>query len=136
LFYDQDGELMPPLPELIVVAGSSIDKAYSDAGIVHAVIPAKDLLAKGYVNPFLIKLVPPQERAEIAERCKRTAEARANDPRPAPPGQPGPLLRHEPSAPSRSGQAPSAPPGRASARYDAEGLGRGTVPSGGYKVRR
>ena len=136
LFYDQDGELMPPLPELIVVAGSSIDKAYSDAGIVHAVIPAKDLLAKGYVNPFLIKLVPPQERAEIAERCKRTAEARANDPRPSPPGQPGPLLRHEPSAPSRSGQAPSAPPGRASARYDAEGLGRGTVPSGGYKVRR
>ena len=124
---------MPPLPELIIVAGSSIDKAYSDAGIVHSVTPAKDLLAKGYFNPFLLKLVTPQERAEAAERCKGAAEAQVGL-RPPLPGQPGSLSRHEHNTPPRSSQAPTARPGRASARHDAEGLGRGTVPPGGYKV--
>ena len=98
----------------------------------------KDLLAKGYVNPFLLKLVTPQERAEITERCTRAAAAQANDPRPPLPGQPGPLPRHEPNAPPKSSQAPTAPPGRASARYDAEGIGRGPDPrvlhGGGYKA--
>ncbi len=135
LFYDQDGELMPPLPQLVIVAGSPIDKAYSDAGIAHSVTPAKDLLAKGYVNQFLHKLVTPQERAEIAERCKRAAEAQANDPRPPLPDQPRPLNRHDRNAPPRSTVTPTAPPGRASARFDAAGFGHGTVPPGGFKVR-
>ena len=134
LFYDQDGELMPPLPELVIVAGSSIDKAYSDAGIVHSVTPAKDLMAKGYINPFLLKLVTPQERAEATERCKGAAEAQVKDLRPPLPGQPGPRSRHEHNTPPRPSQAPTARPGRASARHDAEGIGRGTVPPGGYKV--
>jgi hypothetical protein len=61
LFYDADGKLLPPLPEIVIVEGSSIDKAYSDAGIEHRVTSPQSLIAKGYCNPFLLKLATPAE---------------------------------------------------------------------------
>jgi hypothetical protein len=48
----------------------------------------------------------------------------------------GPLPRDDDGVPRQSTATPAAPPGRASARYDAEGIGRGTVPHGGFKVMR
>jgi hypothetical protein len=134
LFYGADGQLLPPLPEIVVVNGSPIDQAYTDAGIEHHVTSAQSLLAKGYCNPFLLKLASPAEddlvrdlKAKLAAGVKPpTPSARAAVLRPG----------NEQGAVPRSTATPAAPPGRASARYDAEGLGRGTVPPGGYRVVR
>jgi hypothetical protein len=60
--------------------------------------------------------------------------------KPPTPSAAAPVLRprHEHGAPSASTGTPTAPPGRASTRYDAEGIGRGPDPrvlhGGGAKV--
>ncbi len=131
LFYDADGKLRPPQPDVVIVDNSEIDRAYTAAGIPHRVSSAEHLIRQGYCNPFLLKLVTPQERAAITERCERAAAVRDQDPRPSLPDK-------QRNAPPRSTPAPTVPPGRASARYDAEGIGRGPDPrlqhGGGFRM--
>ncbi len=79
LFYDGDGRLLPPLPEMVIVEGSPIDKAYSDVSIEHRVATPQSLIAKGYCNSFLLKLATSAERGVVeslqAARCWREAGA-------------------------------------------------------------
>ena len=136
LFYDADGKLLPPLPEIVVVEGSPIDQAYTDAGIEHRVTSAQSLIAKGYCNPFLLKLATPAE-SDLVRHLKAKLAAGVKPPGPS---AAAPVLRprHEHGAPSAATGTPTAPPGRASMRYDAEGIGRGPDPrvlhGGGAKV--
>ena len=133
LFYGADGKLLPPLPEIVVVNGSPIDQAYTDAGIEHRVTSAQSLIAKGYCNPFLLKLASPAE-SDLVRDLKAKLAAGVKPPTPSAQA-PGRQPRDDDGAPPRSTATPAAPPGRASARYDAEGIGRGRVPPGGFKVR-
>ena len=79
-------------------------------------------IAKGYCNPFLLKLATPAEndlvrslQAKLAARVKPLGTT----PRALQPGsQP---------APTRTAATTAAPPGRASARYDAGGIGSGLI---------
>jgi hypothetical protein len=134
LFYGADGKLLPPLPEIVVVNGSPIDRAYTDAGIEHRVTSAQSLIAKGYCNPFLLKLATPAE-SDLIRDLKAKLAAGVKPPTPSAQA-PGRLPRDDDGVPRQSTATPAAPPGRASARYDAEGIGRGRVPPGGFKVMR
>ncbi len=70
LFYAEDGTLMAPLPEIVVVEGSSIHRAYQEAGIEVDTVPASQLLAQGFCNDFLLDMATPQERA-LAEAKRK-----------------------------------------------------------------
>lgn len=137
LFYGADGRLLPPLPEIVIVEGSAIDQAYSDAGLEHRVTSAQSLIAKGYCNPFLLKLATPAE-SDLVRDLKSKLAAGVKPPKPS---APAPVFRPEDArgAPPTNTGTPTVPPGRASARFDAEGLGRGPDPrvqhGGGFKVR-
>ena len=72
MFYAEDETLMAPVPEIVIVEGSSIHRAYQEAGIEVNAVPASQLLAQGYVNDFLIAMATPQER--------ELAEAKRNEP--------------------------------------------------------
>ncbi len=63
LFYAEDGTLLAPLPEIVIVEGSSIHRTYQEAGIEVDTVPASQLLAEGYVNDFLLDMATPKERA-------------------------------------------------------------------------
>ena len=76
MFYDADGKLLPPLPEIVIVEGSPIDQAYSDAGIEHGVTSAQSLIAKGYCNPFLLKLATPAESDLVRDLKAKLAAGR------------------------------------------------------------
>jgi hypothetical protein len=66
LFYAEDGTLLAPLPEIVIVHGSSIHRAYQEAGIEVDAVPAAQLLAQSYCNDFLLAMASPQDR-ELAE---------------------------------------------------------------------
>jgi hypothetical protein len=66
LFYAEDKTLLAPVPEIVIVEGSSIHRAYQEAGIEVNAVPASRLLAQGYCNDFLLDMATPQER-ELAE---------------------------------------------------------------------
>ena len=92
----------------------------------------------GYCNPFLLKLATPAESDLVRDLQAKLAAGV----KPPTPSAAAPVLRprHEHGAPSASTGTPTAPPGRASTRYDAEGIGRGLEPraqyAGGYRVTR
>jgi hypothetical protein len=67
LFYDENGTLLPPLADIVIVQGSEIDRLYIEAGIEHATTPASELLAHGYCNEFLLKLATPAESALVSD---------------------------------------------------------------------
>ena len=134
MFYDADDKLLPPLPEIVIVEGSPIDQAYTGAGFDHRITSARSLIAKGYCNPFLLKLATPAE-SDLVRDLK--AKLAAGVKLPTPTAQsPAVHPKDEKGAAPRPTATSAAPPGRASARYDAEGIGRGTVPPGGYRVMR
>ena len=81
LFYGADGKLLPPLPEIVIVDGSPIDQAYTDAGIEHRVTSAQSLIAKGYCNPFLLKLATPAE-SDLVRDLKAKLAAGVKPPTP------------------------------------------------------
>ena len=58
LFYDADGKLQPPQPDILIVEEFELDRAYTAAGIPHRVTTAQFLIRQGYCNPFLFKLAP------------------------------------------------------------------------------
>jgi hypothetical protein len=70
LFYAEDKTLLAPVPEIVIVEGSSIHRAYQEAGIEVDAVPASQLLAQGYINDFLIDMATPQER-ELAEAKRK-----------------------------------------------------------------
>jgi hypothetical protein len=58
LFYDADGRLLPPQPDIVIVDDSALDRAYTAAGMAHRVTSAEFLIKQGYCNAFLFKLAP------------------------------------------------------------------------------
>jgi len=70
LFYAEDKTLMAPLPEIIIVEGSSIHRAYREAGIEVNAVPASQLLAQGYCNDFLLDMATPVERELVEAKLK------------------------------------------------------------------
>ena len=53
LVRDANGDLEPPLPDDVIVAGSPQDIAFTEAGIEHKTVTAESLIAEGYQNDFL-----------------------------------------------------------------------------------
>ena len=76
LFYDAEDKLLPPLPEIVIVEGSPIDQAYTEAGIEHRVTSPQSLIAKGYCNPFLLKLATPAESDLVRDLKAKLAAGR------------------------------------------------------------
>jgi hypothetical protein len=133
LFYDADGRLQPPQPDIVIVDDSELNRAYNAAGIPHRTTSAPYLIAQGYCNPFLLKLATPAESDLVCDLNEKLAAGV----KPPKASAPVPVSRPEDArgAPPTNTGTPTVPRGRASGRYDAEGLGRGEVPPGGYKVR-
>ena len=67
LFYAEDKTLLPPLADIVIVEGSSVHRAYQEAGIEVDAVPAGELIAQGYCNDFLLKLAGPAESALVKE---------------------------------------------------------------------
>jgi hypothetical protein len=117
LFRDTEGKLLPPLPDDVVVAGTIQARAFEDAGIKVELVHPTTLLDEGFQNDWLYELAPTWKR------------------------KPGP----KPAAPTRANQEEVArqaaerikimePPGKASARPDAENLGYGRPKPGGRRI--
>ena len=132
-FYDDDGRLLPPLEGIVIVAGSSADRTYNEAGIAHATTPASHLIAEGYCNDFLLKLATPAEQTlvnDLRAKLKR--------------GIPHPLPTHGAApAPEDDVETIHAPVSHARTlrsvnRIDGGGdqIGYGHPPPGGRSVHR
>jgi len=117
LFRDADGKLFPPLPDDVVVAGTPQARAFEDAGIEVKLVRAETLIDEGFENDFLFELAPTHKR----------------EPKPQP--KPPPLSKKM-AAKAQAPKIPTPAPGKASARYDSENIGRGTPKPGGFKVYR
>ena len=116
LFRDTDGKLLPPLPDDVIVAGTVQARAFEDAGIEVQVVRAETLLDEGFENAWLRELAP-------AWKLK---------PKPVPASNP----QRGSGGTAVEKMAKAIPPGKASARYDSENIGRGTPKPGGYRVVR
>ncbi len=121
LFYTEDHTLLAPVPEIVIVEGSSIHRAYQEAGVEVDTVPASKLLAEGYVNDFLLDMATPEER--------KLAEARRNEPvgHIAPPVKPMP-------APAPSDDEPVAAVRDTRVSRDPFMNVDGTPKSGGFSV--
>jgi hypothetical protein len=120
LFRNTDGKLLPPLPDDVVVAGTPQARAFEDAGIDVKLVRAETLLDEGFENDWL---------RELAPSWKPKPKPKPNSDKPA-------ITKEEAATAAAEKAAKSIPPGRASARYDSENLGRGTPKPGGYRVVR
>jgi hypothetical protein len=147
LFYDENGTLLPPLTDIVIVQGSEVDRLYTEAGIEHATTPASELLAQGYCNNFLLALAKPAELVLVKELRAKLA-AGVKHPLPTHPVQkfkPGDEPVEEPQPPEpdiqnhpRAYYAPASQPLR---RVDSvnridggEQIGYGRPPPGGRSV--
>jgi hypothetical protein len=94
LFYAEDKTLLAPVPEIVIVEGSSIHREYQKAGIEVDAVPASQLLAQGYCNDFLLDMATPVERelavAKFSEPIKNQVPVRALQP-PLPPADDEPV---------------------------------------------
>jgi hypothetical protein len=114
LFRDTEGKLLPPLPDDVIVAGTVQARAFEDAGIEVQVMRAETLLDEGYENDWLRGLAPSWK------------------PKPKP--KPATIPKEEAAAQAAEKMAKAIPPGKASAHYDSENIGRGTPKPGGSRV--
>ncbi len=133
LFYAEDGKLLPPLADIVIVEGSSAHKAYVDAGVEVDAVPAAPLVALGYRNDFLLPLAK-QEDVDAAQAAAEAREAEAKAAHEE-------RLRHNPRAyMAGTGEKPQRPvPGRNEpyTRVDGgERVGYGNPPPGGVSVTR
>jgi hypothetical protein len=122
LFYDADGKLQPPRPDVVIVDDSEIDRAYGEAGIPHRVTSAEYLIAQGYRNPFLLKLAspPPTPEPDFAHEPISKLAATGMHPDPS---TPVPVERPE----DKDGQLlASMKPPSASTGAEQAGIRRGT----------
>ena len=67
LFYTEDGTLLPPLADIVIVEGSSVHRKYQEAGIEVEAVPAAQLIEWGFCNDFLLALAGPKESALVAD---------------------------------------------------------------------
>ena len=116
LFRDTEGKLLPPLPDDVIVAGTVQARAFQDAGIEVQVVRAETLLDEGFENDWLRELAP------------------AWKPKPKP--KPAAIPKEEAATQAAEKMANAITPGRASADYDSERLGRGTPKPGGRSITR
>jgi len=116
LFRDAEGKLLPPLPDDVVVAGTTQARAFEDAGIQVEVVRAETLLDEGFENDWLRELAP------------------AWKPKPKP--KPAAVSKEEAATVAADKMVKAIPAGRASAHYDSENIGRGTPKPGGYRIVR
>jgi len=120
LFRDAEGKLLPPLPDDVIVAGTPQARAFEDAGIAVTLIHPTVLLDEGFLNDWLIALAPgykpkpPKPSPEVKDAGGHDREPEVS----MAPLVPPPVER----------------PGKASSRYDAENIGRGSPPPGGRRV--
>jgi hypothetical protein len=114
LFRDAQGKLLPPLPDDVVVAGTPQSRAFEDAGIAVKLVRAETLLDEGFENDWLRELAP------------------AWKPKPKP--KPATIPKEEAAAQAAAKMTKAIPPGKASARYDSENIGRGMPKPGGSRV--
>jgi hypothetical protein len=123
-FYDDDNRLLPPLDGIVIVAGSSADRLYNEAGIAHATTPARELIEAGYVNDFLLALATPAEQALARAKLKR--------------GIPHPLPTHGAPATAPEDEdihnTPQPPPRRSVSRIGEDRYGYGHPAPGGRSV--
>jgi hypothetical protein len=116
LFYDAAGNLLAPLPDDVIVAGTRQARAFEDAGMAVTLVRAETLLDEGYENDWLRELAP------------------AWKPKPKP--KPAPVSKEAAATAAAERVAQSIPPGRVSAHYDSENIGRGTPKPGGRSILR
>ena len=116
LFRDTEGKLLPPLHDDVIVAGTVQARAFQDAGIEVQVVRAETLLDEGFENDWLRELAPTWE------------------PKPRP--KPAAIPKEEAATQAAEKMANAIPPGRASADYDSERLGRGPPKPGGRGIMR
>jgi hypothetical protein len=116
LFRDMEGNLLPPLPDDVVVAGTPQARAFEDAGIEVKLVRAETLLDEGFENDWLRELAPTWK--------------------PKPKAAPATVSKEQAATAAAEKVAKSIPPGRASAHYDSENIGRGTPKPGGYRIVR
>jgi hypothetical protein len=116
LFRDTEGNLLPPLPDDVIVAGTVQARAFEDAGIQVEVVRAETLLDEGFENDWLRELAP-------AWKPKPKPKAAA-------------VSKDEAAKAAAEKMAKTIPPGKASAAYDSENIGRGTPKPGGRRVMR
>jgi len=118
LFRDAEGNLLPPLPDDVVVAGTLQARAFEDAGMEVKLVRAETLLDDGFENDWLRELAP-------------TWKSKPK------PGSSNPVMSKDEAATAAAEKvAKSIPPGRASAHYDSENVGRGVPKPGGRSILR
>jgi len=129
LFYDENGTLLPPLADNVIVQGSEVDCLYTEAGIEHATTPASELLAQGYCNEFLLRMATPAESA-LVEDLRAKLKAGVKDPLPTHAAQ-----NDEPATePQPDIRIPRRRDVFAARRQDGERIGYGRPPPGGRSV--
>jgi hypothetical protein len=146
-FYDETGRLLPPLDGIVIVAGSSADRLYNEAGIPHATTPARELIEAGFVNEFLLRLASPAESALVSD-LRAKLKAGVKHPLPAhavqkfKPGdesttEPQPDIRNHPRAYTVPASHALKRVDRSVNRIDGgEQIGYGHAPPGGRSVSR
>ena len=129
LFYDENGTLLPPLADIVIVQGSEVDCLYTEAGIEHATTPASELLAQGYCNEFLLRMATPAESA-LVEDLRAKLKAGVKDPLPTHAAQ-----NDEPATePQPDIRIPRRRDVFAARRQDGERIGYGRPPPVGRSV--
>lgn len=120
LFRDADNKLLPPMPGDVLIIGTAQYRAFFDARLLDGatVMTPQAALDEGYENDWLRDLAP-----DYAPKIK---------PKP----QPEPMPAEEVAQKVAAKIADTVPPGRASGRYDAEGVGYGRPKPGGFSVVR
>lgn len=105
LFYDSDGSLLPPQPDIVIVDDSELDRAYTAAGIRHQVTSAEFLIKQGFCNAFLFKLAPwlPSPSPQTTPRPEPTSMTAAA---PSGPSAPNPQVEDD----AEEISAPAKPP--------------------------
>jgi hypothetical protein len=116
LFRDTEGNLLPPLPDDVVVAGTRQARAFEDAGIEVKLVRAETLLDEGFENDWLRELAP----------------AWKSKPKP----KPVTVSKEDAATAAAEKIAKCIPPGRASAHYNSENIGRGTPKPGRRSIVR
>lgn len=116
LFRDADNQLLPPLPDDVVIAGTIQARAFEDAHIPVTPVRAETLLDEGFENDFLRELAP------------------AWRPKPKPKSAPPTAAQREEVAAKAAAKIAETPPGKADSRYDSENLGYGKPPPGGRRI--
>jgi hypothetical protein len=116
LFRDADGKLLPPLADDILIVGTPQYRAFLEANLLDGarVMTPQEALDEGYQNDWLFDLAPGYK-----PKIK---------PKPQPERMPSEEVAQQVAAKLAE------PPGKASARFDAENVGYGHPKPGGFRV--